>query len=1233
MLSLLSLNVRGLKNNVKRKATFLYCKEQKVNCFFLQETHSDCEDTRFWKLQWGDSAYFSHGSSHSAGVMILFYRFQGSIIDHKSDSNGHWLMVTVEIDGVKFILVCVYGYNSKALNKLFYADLCIKINQWKVTYSTDEVIIGGDFNLVPDNSVDRLPSRGHLHTLDDIFNNLASNTNLVDCWRLKNSGVRQYTWFNGANNGQCSRLDYWLIPFNWMDNISKCEISSAPLTDHCSVTLILTINNNKRPQNIIWKFNSKLLFNNNFCDEVKNLIVEVTSLDSSPLNKWEWFKFKVKEAAIKIGKFSSNQLRVKQMEIVTNINTLCSKAVLSSEEKALLENLKNQLDNLYLDKARGAFIRSRARWIEEGEKNSSYFFNLERQRQAKKKISKLSINGVVTEDLELINKEVRDFYSNLYCSRYSEASCKSFFQSIQGWIDLIKDDFKSIMEDDLIIEELDKAINQMAKGKSPGLDGLTVDFYVFFWKDIRQLLFEALGECILRHNLSPTMKRGLITLIPKADKDPSFIENWRPITLLCTDYKLLAHVYANRLNSGLTNVISECQSAFIKGRNIHFHSRLILDMLDYSHLLEKESLILFLDFYKAFDSLEHCFIIEVLKSLGFGDKFCNIIKMFYSDISSSVSLGSEITPSFKMSRGIRQGCPISPKLFILTTQMLTLAIVNDLNLQGIKIFDKEFKISQFADDTAIFLKDKSMVDIALKLINTFSVASGLSLNINKCVLLPIHSCPESSIASINVQTEVKYLGLTISKSVRRIEEINIEKRIAEMKKSLSHWLTRDLTVFGRVILSKADGVSKLIYPCHSLFISDRNIRKANSIIFQFLWRNKTHYLKRSQLVKEYINGGLKALDFEALIGSFRIKWLKTFFAYSNSMWFHIPRAIFGKLGGIDFLLRCDFHINKIPLALSKFHSQILHFWKMIFTHNFTPHSSVLWNNRTILINRKSLFKADWFDKGILFVTDLMDCKGILLDYTSFVERFNINCTLREFQRICKAIPIALIQLIQNTLTYSDVTPVLPNLVIGHHNLVDKKFNNRIVTDAFKSKLFYDYNKNNVLVNSFYMREKAFSKYVKWPIPPKVKETHFKICHKIYPVSNFLHKRFKFDKAGCAFCDFTDESLEHLFFTCSISCRFWSDVRNWLNLKMSNIPVFNINHILFYVDGLDNSISDIVNIVFLLAKYHIHCCKWKDSRPCFEHFMNEFKIFYSSLRLLKNGCALKISSDMSVFLVL
>lgn len=142
------------------------------------------------------------------------------------------------------------------------------------------------------------------------------------------------------------------------------------------------------------------------------------------------------------------------------------------------------------------------------------------------------------------------------------------------------------------------------------------------------------------------------------------------------------------------------------------------------------------------------------------------------------------------------------------------------------------------------------------------------------------------------------------------------------------------------------------------------------------------------------------------------------------------------------------------------------------------------------------------------MTDLMDCKGVFLTHNSVVERFNISCTDREYQKICKAIPLALVHLIKNTLTYS-VTPVLPNLLIGHYKILAKNFNNKAATDAFKSKLFHDNNKSCVSVDLSELWEKAFSKYVKWPIPPKVKETHFKICHKIYPVSNFLHKRFKF----------------------------------------------------------------------------------------------------------------------------
>lgn len=171
----------------------------------------------------------------------------------------------------------------------------------------------------------------------------------------------------------------------------------------------------------------------------------------------------------------------------------------------------------------------------------------------------------------------------------------------------VDEDFMQYMEDELKIEGLDLAIKQMPKGKSPGLDGLTVEFYTFFWNDIRELLYNAFLECISTGHLSSTMKQGVITLIPKSNKDKLSLNNWGPITLLCNDYKLLAHVYSNRLDMGLNNLVDECQSAFVKGRNIHNHTRLILDMLDCRDYIKTDSLVLFLDFFKAFDTVEHPF--------------------------------------------------------------------------------------------------------------------------------------------------------------------------------------------------------------------------------------------------------------------------------------------------------------------------------------------------------------------------------------------------------------------------------------------------------------------------------------------------------------------------------------------------------------------------------------------------------------------------------------------------
>ncbi len=116
-----------------------------------------------------------------------------------------------------------------------------------------------------------------------------------------------------------------------------------------------------------------------------------------------------------------------------------------------------------------------------------------------------------------------------------------------------------------------------------------------------------------------------------------------------------------------------------------------------------------------------------------------------------------------------------------------------------------------------------MVDIALSSVSVFSKASGLPLNIKKCELLPIHSSIDSNIASVKVVSEVKYLGIVLCKHVIRREDVNFSNCLIDMKKSLSHWLSRDLTIFDRVTLSKTEGISKIVYPCHSLYVSSSNV--------------------------------------------------------------------------------------------------------------------------------------------------------------------------------------------------------------------------------------------------------------------------------------------------------------------------------------------------------------------------------------------------------------------------
>lgn len=513
-----------------------------------------------------------------------------------------------------------------------------------------------------------------------------------------------------------------------------------------------------------------------------------------------------------------------------------------------------------------------------------------------------------------------------------------------------------------------------------------------------------------------------------------------------------------------------------------------------------------------------------------------------------------------------------------------------------------------------------MVSNALQIISVFSKASGLRLNMKKCELLALYDCIDTELMSIPVKKEVKYLGVKMVKDEKQREEINMKEKIDQIQVSLNHWLSRDLSIFGRNLLSKAEGISKLIYPCQSLYIAPKNVRKINSIIYKFIWRNKTYYVKKSQLVKEYNKGGIKTVDFEAMLGTFKIKWLKEFLLKPDSIWFHIPKSIFKRFGGLNFLLKCDFEISKIPFKLSEFHKQVLHHWKMVFTHNFTPHCATLWNNRVIVSNKKSLFNQLWFDQGIILVHDILDVNGEILQLKDFKNKFNnIQCSLKEYKKICKSIPVNLIQLIKNTISFSNVQIKLPNLTIGELNITDKKCDNKYLNKAFKGYIYHDYDRKIKLkiLDNPTIAEKHW-KFIKWPIAPKVKEMQFKILNNYYPSAETLRGRFGYEVDPCDFCHENPERTEHLFFLCSVSRKFWQDVQRWLDNKISELEQFTIEDILIYNSKLTRDLSLLINLIIIMGKYHIHKNKWKKQLPNVNCFKNEFRMLLSSLNLVKNS---------------
>ena len=767
-LLIISANVRGVRQPLKRLDIWNKFREMKANIILLQETHLTLRDLNDVKKEWNIDYVLSDYNTNSRGVAILIQpNFEYNILATYCDKMGRCLIIKMEIYS-KFTLTIVNIYGPNRDDPEWLNEVFNKADE----YQADYLIYSGDWNFgLEEMDFYNYVSQRNCKNVE-LTKNYMIKKNLIDIWRLQNPKEKRFTW-GTKKPYKRARLDFFLISEDTMGLFPSSNIHSNYRSDHHIISLELKTSNYKRGRGS-WKFNNNLLKNSYFIkiiqDEIalikKTYVLPVYNIEEiqniSDLNLelmisdslfLDTMLCQLRGVIISFSKKLANETRteekVLEKEILSYIDKIDSSETIV--EKEYLTKKLSHKQELYEDlreiRMQGHQVRSRSEIMASWEKPSKYFLSLEKKNYINKTITELKIENdeTITNPVQILEAQ-KNFYQSLFSSKKTIKIENSFYEQYLYNLPKLSERTRDAMDMPFTLEELEYVIKKSKLNKAPGPDGYTNEFFKFFKNELIVWLFRAYLESFQTGELSQSVTNGTITCIPKSGKMRDLLKNWRPLTLLNGTYKFLSAMISERVKKVLELLISNDQTGFISNRFIGENTRLLFDIINCTEVEEIPGLLIIVDYAKAFDTIEWNFIDECLRLFNFGPNISKWTSLLREKSCSRIEQNGNFSEVVSLFRGCRQGDPISPYLFVLCAEILSHVIRENPNIKGIITHGVENKLIQYADDTTIYINPdiKSLLSV-MRVLDWFKKISGLEVNKDKTKVIKIGAIRDRSI--------------------------------------------------------------------------------------------------------------------------------------------------------------------------------------------------------------------------------------------------------------------------------------------------------------------------------------------------------------------------------------------------------------------------------------------------------------------------------------------------------